>query len=341
MITNRHISTMTGFAVDLTTTAFEELDEGYRDLVAELRDNSELALLVARFGVEKVIAGNNPAITALQKRNKEFVTTAEQRAEWVMRELVAETYPSHAVVGEEFGAVAGNDWLWVFDPVDGTSAMIRTAIAHAYGVDLAAPTPSFGVTIAVVHGDQAVLGIVGELRRGQDGLIMPNVWVGVPDQPTTCNGVVVAPGPVDSLSAATLASTVPGVMFSTPDSWGGFQAVLDNTAAFVPDQNCIGFMGLLNGTVDIVMERDLTLPDASALVPILANAGVTVTDHDGAAVRFEPAARDDEYCLLAAAPALHPAALAAMRGGVPATANRWAQEMPIHQGYAKKFPANA
>jgi fructose-1,6-bisphosphatase/inositol monophosphatase family enzyme len=336
------VSSLVPFATDLLEPAFDKLKAGYDELVDRLQSNSELADLVAERGIDGTVTSDHPMVTALQKRNKEFVTQAEQQAESVMRERVLAHYPDHSVTGEELGSVKGDDWLWVFDPVDGTSAMIRTAIAHAYAVELPSPLPAFGITIAVVHGNDAALGVVAELRRGDDGLVMPNIWIGAQDHPTTRNGDPVALSPVNSLENATLASTVPEVMFTTRESWSGFQALLDSTAAFLPDQNCIGFMRILDGTVDVVMESDLTLPDSAALIPTLVGAGITVTDPAGQPVRFDAAARAGEYSLLAAPPILHQQALAAVRRGVPDSENRFARGETVHQGYSKKFPsANA
>lgn len=326
------------FSADLSKLALADLSAGFATLVQRFRDNSELAELVGEVGISQAVASDNSAFADLQKKNKEFVTAAERSAEMTMRERVASVYPSHAIVGEEFGASQGDEWLWVFDPVDGTSAMIRTAMAHAYGVELATPAPAFGITIAVVHGDDAVLGLVGELRPADDGLVMPRVWVGGRGLPTTCDGRPASVKPAVSLAEATLASTVPEVMFTTAETWGGFQALLDSTAAFQPDQNCIGFTRVIDGSVDIVMESDLTLPDAAALIPVLEGAGVTITDHAGSPVRFDTQARGGEYSLLAAAPGLHSEALAAVRAGVPTSENRFVQGEQAHHGYAKKFP---
>ena len=98
---------------------------------------------------------------------------------------------------------------------------------------------------------------------------------------------------VRSLDKSVLACTVPEIMFSTAERWGSFQA-LATAACLVTDQNCIGFMGLLDGTVDIAYERDLLLPDAAAIVPILQSAGIVVTDHYGKPATFDVTARDSK-----------------------------------------------
>src|SRR6266850_5578904 len=52
------------------------------------------------------------------------VTDADRRAEEVMREIIARSFPGHLVLGEEHGGPKGPtaDPLWVLDPVDGTAS---------------------------------------------------------------------------------------------------------------------------------------------------------------------------------------------------------------------------
>jgi histidinol-phosphatase len=76
------------------------------------------------------------------------VTEADRRAEKVMREAIERRYPSHAILGEEFGTQAGRgrdgealgeaEYTWVLDPIDGTAAF-------TLGL------PLFGTLIALVR----------------------------------------------------------------------------------------------------------------------------------------------------------------------------------------------
>lgn len=52
-----------------------------------------------------------------------------------MRALVREALPEHAVFGEEGGMTPGDgaspsEYLWIFDPIDGTKSFITGAQAH-------------------------------------------------------------------------------------------------------------------------------------------------------------------------------------------------------------------
>lgn len=53
------------------------------------------------------------------------VTVADRNAEAAMRKLIQERYPSHGVLGEEFGSErADAELCWVLDPIDGTKSFI-------------------------------------------------------------------------------------------------------------------------------------------------------------------------------------------------------------------------
>ena len=59
------------------------------------------------------------------------------QAEAAMRALVQEVLPSHAVFGEEGGmspgdGSGGGEYLWIFDPIDGTKSFITGAPAHEH-----------------------------------------------------------------------------------------------------------------------------------------------------------------------------------------------------------------
>lgn len=207
-----------------------EIQHGYHVLLSELRENCSLSDRIDREGLSAVLAGGDPAITAsaLQKANKEFVTDPEKSAERILRDQISERFPAHTLTGEELPAQAGAaQWIWSIDPVDGTSAMIRAAIAAAYGLPLPTPKPAFGISIGLLHDDTAAFGVIAELLPHGDTLLLGRVWVGGVDTPATCDGRPVPIAAARSLGESVLACTVPEVMFCTADRWAGFQALAE------------------------------------------------------------------------------------------------------------------
>ncbi|MCK4867844.1 MAG: histidinol phosphate phosphatase, partial [Alphaproteobacteria bacterium] len=95
----------------------------------------------------------------IDKADESPVTIADREAETRMREIIADTFPDHGVVGEEHGSDrADAEFVWVLDPVDGTKAFLS-------GV------PVFGTLIALMRGGKPILGIMDQPVTGER-------WVG-------------------------------------------------------------------------------------------------------------------------------------------------------------------
>lgn len=60
------------------------------------------------------------------------VTIADRKAEELIRHRIAETYPDHQIVGEEYGATEGTaDYRWIIDPIDGTKSFVHGVPLYA------------------------------------------------------------------------------------------------------------------------------------------------------------------------------------------------------------------
>ena len=88
--------------------------------------------------------------TVDSKSDESPVTVADRQAEERMRALIAEHYPAHGILGEEFGHHQPDaPFQWVLDPIDGT----KNFISHSY---------LFGTLIALTHEGQALLGAINQ-----------------------------------------------------------------------------------------------------------------------------------------------------------------------------------
>ena len=104
---------------------------------AELRGWLEVAL--AACDEADVIARRHfrRDLTIETKPDRSFVTQADKAIEAMIRERLADAFPDHGLVGEEYGTDAGDASVrWYIDPIDGTHNYIR-------GV------PLFGTLLAV------------------------------------------------------------------------------------------------------------------------------------------------------------------------------------------------
>ena len=80
-------------------------------------------------------------LTVRRKQHNDFVSEVDHAAEEAVIRTLREAYPSHAFLGEEGGAsspAAGSEYLWIIDPLDGT-----TNFLHGF--------PQYCVSIALKH----------------------------------------------------------------------------------------------------------------------------------------------------------------------------------------------
>ena len=94
----------------------------------------------------------NHNLEVSHKRDVELLTSADLKSEKLINAAIAETFPDHLILSEEFSPELAGDTdleqpLWVVDPIDGT-------VNYAYG------HPQVSVSIAFAHGGQMRVGVV-------------------------------------------------------------------------------------------------------------------------------------------------------------------------------------
>ena len=81
------------------------------------------------------------------KGKNDFVTEVDRQAEQIIIETIKSSYPDHAFLAEESGKSGDSEFVWIIDPLDGTTNFL-------HGI------PHFAVSIALEHKgrlDQAVI----------------------------------------------------------------------------------------------------------------------------------------------------------------------------------------
>ncbi|AOE83729.1 inositol-phosphate phosphatase [Pseudomonas sp. TCU-HL1] len=78
-------------------------------------------------------------ISINEKDAKDYVTEVDRAAELCIVQALRKAYPNHGILGEEGGLLEGKgegaDYLWIIDPLDGTTNFIR-GVPH-YAVSIA------------------------------------------------------------------------------------------------------------------------------------------------------------------------------------------------------------
>ena len=83
-----------------------------------------------------------------KKSAQDLVSEADKEVELLIRRGVRQAFPSDALLGEEHGLEGDTDgFVWVIDPIDGTSPFL-------IGM------PMWAVSIAVAHGGEPIVGAV-------------------------------------------------------------------------------------------------------------------------------------------------------------------------------------
>jgi len=195
-----------------------------------------------------------------EKPDRTPVTLADRAAEAAMRRLIAARFPTHGILGEEYGSARTDaDYVWVLDPIDGTKSFIS-------GV------PLFGTLIALVHRGRPVLGVI-------DQPISRERWIGARGRKTALNGKPVKSRACRRLDQATLYATAPE-MFGQRDA-AGFARLRRQVKLARFGADCYAYALLASGFIDLVVEADLKPYDFCALVPVIEGAGGIITDWRG------------------------------------------------------------
>lgn len=89
-----------------------------------------------------------------QKGKNDFASEVDRAAEREIITIIKTAYPDHAILAEESGVHEGNDYVWVIDPLDGT-----TNFLHGF--------PQYAVSIALKHKGRLEVGVVYDPLRDE------------------------------------------------------------------------------------------------------------------------------------------------------------------------------
>jgi histidinol-phosphatase len=130
--------------------------------MSELSRYLDVAIDAALAAGRRTLAYFDPTVRVETKGDATPVTIADREAETLLRELLEAAFPSHGIVGEEFGASRpGASHQWYLDPIDGTKSFVRGVPLYGVLVGLeidgrvevgVAHFPALGETVAAASG---------------------------------------------------------------------------------------------------------------------------------------------------------------------------------------------
>jgi myo-inositol-1(or 4)-monophosphatase len=89
-----------------------------------------------------------------QKGKNDYASEVDRMAERDIINIIKSAYPDHAILAEESGQHQGNDFVWVIDPLDGT-----TNFLHGF--------PQYAVSIALKHKGKLEVGVIYDPLRDE------------------------------------------------------------------------------------------------------------------------------------------------------------------------------
>ena len=116
------------------------------------------ALRAARLGARVLLnhIERRHQLKVEHKHGYEEVSEVDRRAEQAISESLRESYPDHAILGEEFGGdPTTSEYVWYIDPLDGTANYL-------------AGLPHFCVSVGVLHQGVPTHGAIIDPVRGEE-----------------------------------------------------------------------------------------------------------------------------------------------------------------------------
>ncbi len=195
------------------------------------------------------------------KTDQTPVTIADRQSEERMRAMIAERYPDHGVLGEEFGELhPGARYRWILDPIDGTKSFVQ-------GV------PLYGVLVGLEREGEPIAGVC--YLPALDEMVAAARGEGC-----TVNGRRATVSNVSRLDDAVLLS-------SDAESFARYERdaaydTLRGRARFTRTWgDCYGHILVATGRAEIMLDPVMNVWDCAPLLPIVQEAGGTFTDWHG------------------------------------------------------------
>lgn len=220
----------------------------------------ELALNAGRFikGISRELH------TISYKGEIDLVTEADTKSEEFIVDGINASFPDHSILSEEKGVINfGSDYLWIIDPLDGT-----TNYAHGF--------PVYAVSIALEYRGEVIVGVVYDPN-------LDELFTAEKGKGARLNGEPIHVSEIGDMGKSLLATGFPYYFRQDPD------LILKYFSAFAIKAQgirragaaTIDLVGLACGRFDGYWEFGLKPWDAAAGGLIAVEAGARITNFNG------------------------------------------------------------
>jgi histidinol phosphatase-like enzyme (inositol monophosphatase family) len=216
-----------------------------------LKELMEVAAEAAYVAGRRTLAHFNAGVEVEHKGDATPVTVADREAEHVIRDILTKRFPTHSLLGEEHGSIAGDpDYTWIVDPIDGTKSFI-------HGV------PLYGTVVGcVVKGEPRVGAVylppLGDLFTAAEGL------------GATWNGRKCAVSDVNKLEDATMLAGSITRAIKRSDAYENLERHVKLNRGW---GDVFGYMLVASGRAEVMLDPTISIWDIAGVAPIVREAG--------------------------------------------------------------------
>lgn len=188
------------------------------------------------------------------KADDTVVTEVDRETEQLIRREIENTFPTHGIVGEEFGIQNDQaEFKWYLDPIDGT-------ISFSHGI------PLYGTILALHQGDTPLLGIID--HPGLDLCYYASL-----DHGAFCNGVKITIQDTLENFEKEIIATGDLKQFDDSGTLCAYQELIKAHKLVRTLPDCFGHTLAAKGAVGAMVDFHLNVWDMAATKIIMEEAG--------------------------------------------------------------------
>ncbi|WP_209863622.1 inositol monophosphatase family protein [Paenibacillus shirakamiensis] len=210
----------------------------------------------------------------IKQSAQDLVTDVDKGAELMIRKLILTHFPDHAFLGEEgveaastepMDALEDAEYLWIVDPVDGTTNFVQGF-------------PYFCISIALAHHGELIIGVIYDPMRDE-------MFVAEKGRGAYMHGTPTAVSSEDTLADSVIAIGFnPERDFALPLNLKGMQALAPRTRSLrAMGSAAMHLAYVAAGRLSGYYEVGLNSWDIAAGVLLIQESGGKVTDTQGQA----------------------------------------------------------
>ena len=208
-------------------------------------------------------------VRVASKGRSDFVTEVDRAAEQAIVDILAKSYPDHAILAEESGASGKSEYTWIIDPLDGTTNFI-----HGF--------PQYAVSIALRHREHVTQAVVYDPTRNE-------LFTATRGRGAFLNERRIRVSKRDRLAECLIGTGFPFRSFEHLDEYVGmFKSITEHTAGIRrPGAAALDLAYVAAGRLDGFWEIGLSPWDMAAASLLILEAGGLVSNFDGEATYLD------------------------------------------------------